>query len=1498
MTPPRPLVLASSALTALLAATVLPATTPLAPAASAAPAAPPGPTSSILISEIANGGAGATSNANRVSNDDFMEIANFGTAPVDVSGWRLLRCGQTGDAYGPQKVLPAGTVLAPGETYTVGSPTSTNKAVVKRDADYDASGSTLHEFGFGAWLETPDYQVVDRVGFYHDSVFSDCGRDDRALERPLDHRLNQSHQRVATTGDPEVDWVVATRTPDAPNATGPLTDTEAPGPVKITEVTNGVLGNNVNQYVELTNTGTEPVDITGYKLYRCGENGTTYLQNGSLPRGLLAPGASYLVAHTSAGLGPGVAVDATYTTGMHFRDFGVMLTRRDDRIVDRVGFYADRNSICTDGDPVTEDLDALRGEAYHRVADTGDNAQDFLLAQERSPRVASARADLTPPAPNVRGPIRISELAGGGPAGDNDEIIEIANYGDTPVDLDGWSLTRCYATGQGGAPAQVADLGDVTLAPGEVWLATDDGAPAELRALADAVYGTGLADTTYGAYVADAQGRFVDAVAVYETVEHSPCNAFGSTLRGFAKSDLGESYQRARSTADDEENFVVAQRTPGVLAEHTWVDPTEPLPGELDPVSVDRVTAPGTPQVTTEETGAGHRATVTTEDADSGELQVSVRAAQPLPTTGARVLTGTTPRKVPATLSIDGERPADAASGLTTESAGSEYPFQRFEVPVAEVPADGVELTWTGTAPRRDEVQAYTWDGTAWQLADAAVPSADGDLTLVAHVPASSVLDGRANVLVIDGPRTRGGAVDEVGVEDQAFLDPWQYDVALNHMTDTQFLSEGFRDVFRRMVTWVVANADARKIGYSTNGGDIIENWIAGNADPVRARKEFAAAKRIMQLLNDADVPNGVLPGNHDNLWGRDNRLYNEYFGPSMYSGESWWGASYGPDDNSAHYDFVEVDGLDLLVLSLPYAPTQAQIDWGRAVAAAHPRHNVVLVTHSYLNTEGDIENRNGRYTARGEDIWSDLVAPSDNVFLVLGGHYHGVATKYGDPVTGEQVDATEIAGDVVAVRNVGETGRRVVQMLADYQGYRSTQPEPRADTLDRDTGFQRLLQLDLDAELMAVNAYSPHLDTFEAWKYDEPAFRGANARYDARDDEFVAKIDLLARRSVATEGWGLTSRSTEVGTATVPAGSPARVDLAGVARGSVVVARVTDPTGQVVASAPVTVGTATGPGTPGGPGTGGPGGPGTPGATATTTTLGADRAGQVLGAPEQERVLVRATVAASGGTGPVSGSLLLTADGRPLGTATVTAGRAELRLPDLPVGTHRVLARFEPAAGSSHAASTSEPLTVTVSAPEAARSTTTLTASGRTQRYAAEPARRVSLTATVASARGAAGTVEVRRSGVLVASAPLTGGSATVLLPGDLPVGRHELTATYVPADPAAVAPSTSASTTVVVQRASTTARARLLDGPVGARERGRLEVAVSATGLVPTGTVTVTVRGGGRVRTLAATLVDGRAVLRLPRLVRGSYRVLATYGGSDVAAGDRAPVVRLRVR
>lgn len=1150
---------------AALAALALPATM-IAPTAASAglPARFDIEPSSVLVSEVAAGGPGATSQSNRDGTKNFIELTNYGDEPMDISGWQIFRCGQAGSGYGPQSVVAEGTILAPGDQFTA----------VAEDSDYvgDATYATnLHSFGFGAFIQDAEGQRRDAIGFYHEEVTTDCKTNDGEwLQRGLQHRLDESHQRVSNTGDLEKDWVVAPRTVDTPNATAhdvPRVDNG----LRFSEFNNGGTGSSMDQYVEITNYGDESVDMTDYQLFRCGENGSQYLQIGAFPQdAVLAPGESYVAAH-AAGV-YGAEADVTYPGGMHWRDFGVALFTPQDEIVDRAGAYSNRNSSCTDGAPIAERLNHFDDTTFQRVGDTGDNSSDFIVTATRTPGTEDAGTNYAL-APTFTGfqDIRISEVVAAGPSGGSDEFFELGNYGDQPINLAGWSAYRCYGTGQPGVgdSAQIADLGDVTLQPGETYLGVAAGAPADLREMADETYATGLNQTDgYGIYITDAEDSLVDAFASYDINEdnYTPCR-LGEQARDWTKNDQGESYTRAQFLGDNELDFAVTQRSPGVLEDATYVDPTLPLGGELDPVTVDTNHVPGTPTVG----GDGSAVTITTADEGGTTLEVDARIAEVLSTEDAIVHSGVSDVPVPEVLEGTDEKIIEDTTAPVAEGTTGNYPYLRFEVP-----AEGEsEFVWSGTAEQRNELQLLVWqpEHEAWRVADARVPSADGDLTLAADVASEEITGDTAYVMVIDGPRTHGGLIDEIGVTDQAFADPGSYDVAINHMTDTQFVAEGFRDVFRQMATWVVANADARKIGYNSHTGDIIENWMNGNHAPERADREFQAAQDIMALINDAEIPNGVLPGNHDNMWGHDNERYNDYFPVEMYEDKAWYGEAWADGDNAAHTDFFSASGLDFLVISLPYRPSLEMMDWASEQAAAHPDHNVVLATHSYLHTSGVRDNSELRYQGNADDMWERVVAPNDNVFLVFGGHYHGTSTYISDPVTGERSPVNQVSGGATAVENVGSTGRTVVEMLADYQGYRSTLVDDptvvRTDLLDRDTGFQRLLQLDIDAALMAVNAYSPTLDSFEAWRYDEPAFRGEEARYDNADDEFVVGVHLLRSTDVTSTGWSLTGPSTVVATASTTPDAEVPVSLPESARDQLWYATVTDADGNVVRSAP-----------------------------------------------------------------------------------------------------------------------------------------------------------------------------------------------------------------------------------------------------------------------------------------------------------------------------------------
>lgn len=170
---------------------------------------------------------------------------------------------------------------------------------------------------------------------------------------------------------------------------------------------------------------------------------------------------------------------------------------------------------------------------------------------------------------------------------------------------------------------------------------------------------------------------------------------------------------------------------------------------------------------------------------------------------------------------------------------------------------------------------------------------------LSGELEADHLNEGTAPVLVTGEDPFADDLTNEIA---DALEDPDDYDFAIAHVTDTQYLTEGaaedayseeqqaiWADAYTDTLDWIVANADERKIEYVAHTGDIIENWHTGGpvADEVSYREiaieEFEFASESQRILDDAEIVNGVLPGNHDNRSSNDvgpDSLHNEYFGP------------------------------------------------------------------------------------------------------------------------------------------------------------------------------------------------------------------------------------------------------------------------------------------------------------------------------------------------------------------------------------------------------------------------------------------------------------------------------------------------------------------------------------------------------------------------------------------------------------------------------------------
>jgi uncharacterized protein len=118
------------------------------------PASAAGSGSGVLISQLRTRSASS-------QYDEYVQITNTTSAPVDVSGWQLYDCYQSG---GSQKLgtdgnpLPAGTTLPAGKTFVFG----------KDEGDYTGVSDATYDFQVtetGGWqLQNASGQVQDSVG--------------------------------------------------------------------------------------------------------------------------------------------------------------------------------------------------------------------------------------------------------------------------------------------------------------------------------------------------------------------------------------------------------------------------------------------------------------------------------------------------------------------------------------------------------------------------------------------------------------------------------------------------------------------------------------------------------------------------------------------------------------------------------------------------------------------------------------------------------------------------------------------------------------------------------------------------------------------------------------------------------------------------------------------------------------------------------------------------------------------------------------------------------------------------------------------------------------------------------------------------------------------------------------------------------------------------------------------------------------------------------------
>lgn len=504
-------------------------------------------------------------------------------------------------------------------------------------------------------------------------------------------------------------------------------------------------------------------------------------------------------------------------------------------------------------------------------------------------------------------------------------------------------------------------------------------------------------------------------------------------------------------------------------------------------------------------------------------------------------------------------------SGDSLTAGKGQIAFQRFDVEVGEA-TEGQAVRWSGNVDPSREVKVMAWN-TATQTWDEVASGRglnEGELVLSGDITAEHVTgEGTASVLVTAEDPFADDLPNSI---EQSFENPDDFDFSIAHVTDTQYLAEGaaedaysaeqqavWADAYTDTMEWIVNNAEEHKIDYVAHTGDIMENWHTSterdDEEAYReiATEEFEFVSEAQKILDDAQIVNGVLPGNHDNRSGSDvgvDSLYNEYFHPDRYDAleqtQGWQDAqaSFTPwreGDNENHYDLFTAGGLDFIAVYLGFDVTEEELAWASDVLEQYPDRNAMVMSHAHRAPSTNPDGRGAGFSHDGAPVDQSVLQQHDNVFLVLSGHEHGV--------------------DIEVRKDVGMENNNIVELLADYQFYEVSAEElgltgidgrSPEDMLRFGSSFFRLLQIDVDNSEMAVDTYSPMLDDFGATEYDD------RQRYNGTEDDTRLPIQLETRQtSFATDQVMVTTPSDEViGEDTAESGWPTSVEWSGLTEG------------------------------------------------------------------------------------------------------------------------------------------------------------------------------------------------------------------------------------------------------------------------------------------------------------------------------------------------------------
>ena len=208
----------------------------------------------------------------------------------------------------------------------------------------------------------------------------------------------------------------------------------------------------------------------------------------------------------------------------------------------------------------------------------------------------------------------------------------------------------------------------------------------------------------------------------------------------------------------------------------------------------------------------------------------------------------------------------------------------------------------------------------------------------------------------------------------------------------------------------------AQDLRFVTHTGDVV-NWDTAD------HAQYAAARDAMAPLEQAGIPYSLSIGNHDTAAvcagggacdsSSDPQPGPRHHAPSTATStarRSTKKARTSPArvDNTFHV--YTAGGVSWLVLNLELWQRPGALAWAQRVGKAHPKHNVIVVTHSYLTAQGKISTKAEYGDTAPSVLARKLVKKYPNVRMVFSGHVGQAAHRVDKGVHGNRIDSFVVA--------------------------------------------------------------------------------------------------------------------------------------------------------------------------------------------------------------------------------------------------------------------------------------------------------------------------------------------------------------------------------------------------------------------------------------------------------------------------------------------------------